>query len=150
MICPNCSTMSCYVCRAIITCVAWITNSTSQSANTILRGYDHFNQQPQAYNLPKDDTKCALWEDVNARHHQDVSISCSLFPPLTHLLQHRSPLLRKLLWTKPSKHNQISRLKRLRSTCHLHPPYQLNQHPGYIHISFTLGPCRLEAPLSKP
>ncbi|KAJ7591319.1 hypothetical protein C8J56DRAFT_935212 [Mycena floridula] len=57
MICTNCSTMSCYVCRQTIT------------------GYDHFDQQPgmpaQAVG-PSKSKKCSLWDAVEVRHAQEV------------------------------------------------------------------------------
>ncbi|GJE95558.1 hypothetical protein PsYK624_117440 [Phanerochaete sordida] len=55
MVCPNCRTMSCYICRQII------------------HGYEHFNQAPP-YNKPKDQSKCPLWDtDVEARHADEVA-----------------------------------------------------------------------------
>ncbi|KAF8911320.1 hypothetical protein CPB85DRAFT_1303537 [Mucidula mucida] len=55
MICPNCSTMSCYVCRQVIT------------------GYDHFNQQPPNHpTTAAMSKKCLLWDSVEARHADEV------------------------------------------------------------------------------
>ncbi|KAI0689014.1 hypothetical protein BC835DRAFT_280334 [Cytidiella melzeri] len=53
MTCPNCHTVSCYVCRQVIT------------------GYDHFNQKPP-YNHKVDPTKCDLWDSVDKRHADEV------------------------------------------------------------------------------
>ncbi|KAH9837572.1 uncharacterized protein C8Q71DRAFT_753273 [Rhodofomes roseus] len=53
MICPNCRTMSCYVCRKVIL------------------GYEHFNNPPP-YNGRKDPNKCELWDSVEKRHSDEV------------------------------------------------------------------------------
>jgi hypothetical protein len=53
MTCPNCQTLSCYVCRQIIT------------------GYEHFGQPPPYTNLA-DPNKCQLWDSVEKRHHEEV------------------------------------------------------------------------------
>ncbi|KAL4266826.1 RING-type domain-containing protein [Pleurotus pulmonarius] len=49
MTCPNCRTLSCYVCRQVIT------------------GYDHFNQNASA-----NSNKCLLWDQVEQRHADEV------------------------------------------------------------------------------
>ncbi|PIL26358.1 hypothetical protein GSI_12114 [Ganoderma sinense ZZ0214-1] len=56
MTCPNCGTLSCYVCRKVI------------------NGYDHFNQQPP-YTQKSDPNKCALWDTtgVEGRHSDEVT-----------------------------------------------------------------------------
>ncbi|TFY56114.1 hypothetical protein EVJ58_g7836 [Rhodofomes roseus] len=54
MICPNCRTMSCYVCRKVIL------------------GYEHFNNPPP-YNGRKDPNKCELWDSVEKRHSDEVT-----------------------------------------------------------------------------
>ncbi|KAG8970228.1 hypothetical protein FRC03_010418 [Tulasnella sp. 419] len=54
MSCPNCATLSCYVCRKAIT------------------GYDHFDQTP-AGQPARRNGKCRLWEDLETRHHEDVA-----------------------------------------------------------------------------
>ncbi|KAF7363529.1 hypothetical protein MSAN_01009400 [Mycena sanguinolenta] len=57
MTCPNCFSLSCYVCRQLIT------------------GYDHFNQQPgqpAVVGTSKAGGKCALWESVEERHALEV------------------------------------------------------------------------------
>ncbi|KAH9942854.1 hypothetical protein B0H21DRAFT_511019 [Amylocystis lapponica] len=55
MTCPNCRTLSCYVCRKIIT------------------GYDHFNNPPP-YNGKQDANKCTLWDSsVEGRHSDEVT-----------------------------------------------------------------------------
>ncbi|KAL6307320.1 hypothetical protein BKA93DRAFT_727613 [Sparassis latifolia] len=54
MTCPNCHTLSCYVCRKIIT------------------GYDHFNNPPP-YNGKQDPAKCLLWDSVEQRHSDEVA-----------------------------------------------------------------------------
>ncbi|KAF9030307.1 hypothetical protein BDZ89DRAFT_1064727 [Hymenopellis radicata] len=55
MICPNCTTMSCYVCRQVIT------------------GYEHFNQQPPGHpTTAAMSKKCLLWDSVDARHADEV------------------------------------------------------------------------------
>ncbi|KZT20220.1 hypothetical protein NEOLEDRAFT_1172659 [Neolentinus lepideus HHB14362 ss-1] len=54
MTCPNCRTLSCYVCRQVIT------------------GYDHFGQPPP-YTGPKDANKCPLWDPVEQRHNDEVT-----------------------------------------------------------------------------
>ncbi|KXN81173.1 hypothetical protein AN958_05888 [Leucoagaricus sp. SymC.cos] len=60
MTCPNCRTLSCYICRQIIT------------------GYDHFNQQPgRPYvggsNGKEKEKKCVLWDkDLEAMHANEV------------------------------------------------------------------------------
>ncbi|KAI6029930.1 hypothetical protein BKA83DRAFT_4225342, partial [Pisolithus microcarpus] len=52
MTCPNCHTLSCYICRQIIT------------------GYDHFDRPGQVGNKPK----CILWEpSVERRHAEEVN-----------------------------------------------------------------------------
>ncbi|RDB23527.1 hypothetical protein Hypma_009216 [Hypsizygus marmoreus] len=57
MTCPNCSTLSCYVCRQVVT------------------GYDHFNQvapgQAGSSNNPNAH-KCLLWDQVEQRHADEV------------------------------------------------------------------------------
>ncbi|TCD66626.1 hypothetical protein EIP91_001093, partial [Steccherinum ochraceum] len=55
MTCPNCRTLSCYVCRKVIT------------------GYDHFNQKPP-YDRPADNSKCPLWDQVEQRHVDECTI----------------------------------------------------------------------------
>ncbi|KZT66207.1 hypothetical protein DAEQUDRAFT_696012 [Daedalea quercina L-15889] len=54
MVCPNCRTLSCYVCRKVIT------------------GYEHFNNPPP-YNGRPDPNKCQLWDSVEQRHSQEVT-----------------------------------------------------------------------------
>ncbi|KAI0070670.1 hypothetical protein K474DRAFT_1608247 [Panus rudis PR-1116 ss-1] len=54
MICPNCRTMSCYICRKVI------------------QGYEHFNQRPP-YDQARDDTKCPLWDQAEQRHAAEVA-----------------------------------------------------------------------------
>ncbi|OCH88146.1 hypothetical protein OBBRIDRAFT_795550 [Obba rivulosa] len=54
MTCPNCQTVSCYICRKVI------------------HGYDHFNNPP-GHNGPPDPNKCALWDSVEQRHSNEVS-----------------------------------------------------------------------------
>ncbi|KAF8064103.1 hypothetical protein FPV67DRAFT_1782451 [Lyophyllum atratum] len=55
MTCPNCQTLSCYVCRQAI------------------KGYDHFNQAPPGHaGSSRDSGKCLLWEAVEQRHAEDV------------------------------------------------------------------------------
>lgn len=58
MTCPNCSTVSCYICRKVIT------------------GYEHFNQSGRS----SDKGKCILWDkDLEAMHATEVRPS--FFPP---------------------------------------------------------------------
>ncbi|GLB44121.1 putative in Between Ring fingers [Lyophyllum shimeji] len=54
MTCPHCSTLSCYVCRNIIT------------------GYDHFDQSQPGSGSSKNAGKCLLWEPVEQRHADEV------------------------------------------------------------------------------
>ncbi|KAK0443954.1 uncharacterized protein EV420DRAFT_1017265 [Desarmillaria tabescens] len=54
MACPNCHTLSCYVCRQIIT------------------GYDHFNQQAPGAPTTSKSKKCLLWDSVETRHSDEV------------------------------------------------------------------------------
>lgn len=55
MTCPNCKTLSCYVCRAVIT------------------GYDHFNEsRPGQAQRPGQAGKCKLWDKVEERHEKEV------------------------------------------------------------------------------
>ncbi|KAI0944200.1 hypothetical protein AcW1_001960 [Taiwanofungus camphoratus] len=54
MTCPQCGTLSCYVCRQII------------------RGYDHFGNPPP-YNGRADPNKCQLWDPVENRHNEEVA-----------------------------------------------------------------------------
>ncbi|KAJ7509982.1 hypothetical protein B0H11DRAFT_1957067 [Mycena galericulata] len=57
MSCPNCFTLSCYICRKIIS------------------GYDHFSQQPGQpliASSSKAGAKCALWDPVEQRHAEEV------------------------------------------------------------------------------
>ncbi|TFK39205.1 hypothetical protein BDQ12DRAFT_682354 [Crucibulum laeve] len=57
MICPNCNTMSCYVCRKVIT------------------GYDHFHQShvPATGQAgPSTNGNCLLWDPVEQRHAKEV------------------------------------------------------------------------------
>ncbi|KAK7466958.1 hypothetical protein VKT23_004022 [Stygiomarasmius scandens] len=54
MTCPNCRTLSCYVCRKVI------------------KGYDHFSQSNGAPNSSGSSSKCPLWESVDNRHTEDV------------------------------------------------------------------------------
>jgi len=54
MLCPNCATLSCYVCRKIIT------------------GYEHFSRPPP-YTGPADPNKCQLWDSVEQRHSDEVT-----------------------------------------------------------------------------
>ncbi|EMD32740.1 hypothetical protein CERSUDRAFT_99118 [Gelatoporia subvermispora B] len=55
MTCPNCQTLSCYVCRQVI------------------NGYDHFNTIPGQAG-PVDPNKCQLWDSsVEQRHNNEVS-----------------------------------------------------------------------------
>ncbi|KAF8956276.1 hypothetical protein BDZ97DRAFT_1852621 [Flammula alnicola] len=56
MTCPNCRTLSCYVCRQVIS------------------GYEHFNQAPpgRASTSRKDAGKCLLWDQVEERHAAEV------------------------------------------------------------------------------
>ena len=67
MVCTSCSTLSCYVCRQIIT------------------GYEHFKQMPGGQQRPKNVPAgtCPLFDGNNemqpdARHHAEVSMSFSL------------------------------------------------------------------------
>ncbi|KAJ7685299.1 hypothetical protein DFH06DRAFT_969243 [Mycena polygramma] len=53
MTCPNCSAMSCYICRQTI------------------QGYEHFNQ-PAVAGSSKTGAKCALWDAVEQRHAEEV------------------------------------------------------------------------------
>ncbi|KAJ7109483.1 hypothetical protein C8R44DRAFT_635668 [Mycena epipterygia] len=58
MTCPNCSALSCYICRKLIT------------------GYEHFAQQPgqpAAASSSKAGAKCALWDAVEQRHAEEVT-----------------------------------------------------------------------------
>ncbi|KIY74350.1 hypothetical protein CYLTODRAFT_416193 [Cylindrobasidium torrendii FP15055 ss-10] len=63
MLCPNCNTLSCYICREII------------------KGYEHFNQ-----NLPaghpqqrkSSSSKCMLWDNVESRHADEVKAAAKL------------------------------------------------------------------------
>lgn len=56
MACPNCRTLSCYLCRQIIT------------------GYEHFNQNPHnPASSSKASSKCVLWDkDLEAMHANEV------------------------------------------------------------------------------
>ncbi|KAH7906652.1 hypothetical protein BJ138DRAFT_1129757 [Hygrophoropsis aurantiaca] len=54
MTCPNCHTLSCYICRQVI------------------HGYEHFNHAPP-YNGPSDNSKCQLWDAVEQRHAEEVT-----------------------------------------------------------------------------
>ncbi|EPQ53809.1 hypothetical protein GLOTRDRAFT_78895 [Gloeophyllum trabeum ATCC 11539] len=54
MTCPYCRTLSCYICRQIIT------------------GYEHF-AHPPPYTGRQDSNKCALWDPVEKRHSDEVS-----------------------------------------------------------------------------
>ncbi|KAH7929949.1 hypothetical protein BV22DRAFT_1028918 [Leucogyrophana mollusca] len=54
MTCPNCHTMSCYICRKVIS------------------GYDHFNNPPPYSGRP-DESKCKLWDVVEQRHAEEVT-----------------------------------------------------------------------------
>ncbi|KAK0491629.1 hypothetical protein IW261DRAFT_1324475 [Armillaria novae-zelandiae] len=54
MACPNCRTLSCYVCRQVIT------------------GYDHFNQQVPGAPTALKSKKCLLWDSVDVRHSDEV------------------------------------------------------------------------------
>ncbi|KAF7425989.1 hypothetical protein PC9H_008351 [Pleurotus ostreatus] len=54
MTCPNCRTLSCYVCRKVIT------------------GYEHFNQNPHAPQASANSNKCLLWDQVEQRHADEV------------------------------------------------------------------------------
>ncbi|KAK0499446.1 hypothetical protein EDD18DRAFT_852256 [Armillaria luteobubalina] len=54
MSCPNCHTLSCYVCRQVIT------------------GYDHFNQQAPGAPIALKSKKCLLWDSVDVRHSDEV------------------------------------------------------------------------------
>ncbi|KDR78857.1 hypothetical protein GALMADRAFT_224109 [Galerina marginata CBS 339.88] len=55
MTCPNCHTLSCYVCRKVIT------------------GYEHFNQAPPGHaTSSKAGGKCLLWDKVEERHVAEV------------------------------------------------------------------------------
>ncbi|KAK0207116.1 hypothetical protein DFS33DRAFT_645375 [Desarmillaria ectypa] len=54
MVCPNCHTFSCYVCRQVIT------------------GYDHFNQQAPGASRTSKSKKCLLWDSVEVRHSDEV------------------------------------------------------------------------------
>ncbi|KAI1787091.1 hypothetical protein LXA43DRAFT_896802 [Ganoderma leucocontextum] len=56
MTCPNCGTLSCYICRKVI------------------NGYEHFNQQPP-YTQKADPNRCALWDatGVEGRHSDEVT-----------------------------------------------------------------------------
>ncbi|KAL5526297.1 hypothetical protein ACEPAF_8020 [Sanghuangporus sanghuang] len=58
MTCPNCHTLSCYICRQII------------------KGYDHFDQRHPANMNGQPSTskqKCQLWDPVEQRHNQEVA-----------------------------------------------------------------------------
>ncbi|KAF8907296.1 hypothetical protein CPB84DRAFT_298608 [Gymnopilus junonius] len=56
MTCPNCRTLSCYVCRQVI------------------KGYDHFDQTPVGRaSASKAGGKCLLWDQVEERHAAEVS-----------------------------------------------------------------------------
>ncbi|KAL5525503.1 hypothetical protein ACEPAG_6839 [Sanghuangporus baumii] len=58
MTCPNCRTLSCYICRQII------------------KGYDHFDQRHPANTNGQSSTskqKCQLWDPVEQRHNQEVA-----------------------------------------------------------------------------
>ncbi|KAF9468244.1 hypothetical protein BDZ94DRAFT_1154032 [Collybia nuda] len=54
MTCPNCHTLSCYICRQVIT------------------GYDHFNQVPIP-TTSANAAKCLLWDAVEQRHAEEVA-----------------------------------------------------------------------------
>ncbi|KAI0713080.1 hypothetical protein C8T65DRAFT_739128 [Cerioporus squamosus] len=55
MTCPNCGTLSCYICRKVIV------------------GYDHFSQPPP-YDGRPDLKKCTLWDaSVEGRHSDEVT-----------------------------------------------------------------------------
>ncbi|KAG7447786.1 uncharacterized protein BT62DRAFT_930827 [Guyanagaster necrorhizus] len=54
MMCPNCQTLSCYVCRQVIT------------------GYDHFNPQAPGASTTSKSKKCPLWDTVELRHYDEV------------------------------------------------------------------------------
>ncbi|KAG1725066.1 uncharacterized protein EDB91DRAFT_1169386 [Suillus paluster] len=53
MTCPNCHTVSCYICRKVII------------------GYDHFGNPPP-YIGRVDQNKCVLWDPVEQRHETEV------------------------------------------------------------------------------
>ncbi|KAI5119963.1 hypothetical protein M0805_004343 [Coniferiporia weirii] len=57
MTCPNCRTLSCYICREII------------------KGYEHFDQRPPGYRgqASSSKSKCQLWDAVEQRHDQEVA-----------------------------------------------------------------------------
>ncbi|EGO04090.1 hypothetical protein SERLA73DRAFT_175842 [Serpula lacrymans var. lacrymans S7.3] len=54
MTCPNCRTVSCYICRQII------------------QGYEHFGNPPP-YSGRVDKNKCSLWDPVERRHAEEVT-----------------------------------------------------------------------------
>ncbi|KAG8216970.1 hypothetical protein J3R82DRAFT_7275 [Butyriboletus roseoflavus] len=55
MTCPGCYTVSCYICRKIIS-----------------NGYEHFSNPPP-YSGKMNKSKCNLWDPVEQRHAQEVS-----------------------------------------------------------------------------
>lgn len=54
MTCPNCRTVSCYICREVI------------------KGYEHFGNNSSPYNAQVDKSKCLLWDPVEQRHATEV------------------------------------------------------------------------------
>ncbi|KAF8575225.1 hypothetical protein K439DRAFT_1370428 [Ramaria rubella] len=56
MTCPNCGTLSCYICRQVIS------------------GYEHFGNPPP-YTGPQDPNKCNLWDPIEQRGNNEVRIA---------------------------------------------------------------------------
>ncbi|KIY45011.1 hypothetical protein FISHEDRAFT_18691, partial [Fistulina hepatica ATCC 64428] len=58
MTCPNCGTLSCYICRQIV------------------HGYNHFDQRQSGASTSKS-KKCVLWDSVEQRHADEVKAAAA-------------------------------------------------------------------------
>src|ERR1700722_12437054 len=103
MTCPNCHALSCYICRELVT------------------GYGHFDQQQNVSGGSS--VKCALWDPVEKRHHEEVR-TCSLTLPMYHandeLFFSRLQPLQRTQSENTEYSTQTLKQKTFTSTCRRH------------------------------
>lgn len=95
MTCPNCSTLSCYICRKVIT------------------GYEHFNQGGR----PSVKGKCILWDkDLEGMHATEVRLFFLCSHSRSELTNppHRVPILGQESRRRSAPESQITPSRRVR------------------------------------
>ena len=73
MLCPNCHTLSCYICRQVIWGYDHFSNICCCPCNISYLWWILHQEQPLPYTGANDPNKCLLWDPVEQRHTDEVT-----------------------------------------------------------------------------